>query len=84
MDLSNSSVFNYQGLGLMNWLVLIPAFIMPILIYAPFGMMGYKYTGLAVIGLIGIIGLLTRKFWIKLIVKSFYNKKYVMAEGFRE
>jgi len=84
MDLSNSSVFNYQGLGLMNWLVLIPAFIMPILIYAPFGMMGYKYTGLAVIGLIGIIGLLTRRFWIKVIVKSFYNKKYVMAEGFRE
>jgi hypothetical protein len=84
MDLSRGSSFNYQGIGLMNWLVMIPAFILPIIIYAPFGMMGYKYAGLSVIGLLGIIGLLTREFWVKLIEKNFYNRKYLMAEGFRE
>jgi hypothetical protein len=47
-------------------------------------MLGYKYAGLATIGLIGIIGLLTRKFWVKMIEKSFYTRKYEMAEGFRE
>jgi hypothetical protein len=84
MDLSKGSSFNYQGIGLMNWLVLIPAFLMPILIYAPFGMTGYKYAGLATIGLVGIIGLLTRKIWIKMIEKGFFARKYTMAEGFRE
>jgi hypothetical protein len=84
MDLSKGSSFNYQGIGLMNWLVLIPAFLLPILIYTPFGMMGYKYAGLAAIGLIGLIGLLTRKFWMKMIEKAFYTRKYEMAEGFRE
>jgi hypothetical protein len=83
MDLSKGSSFNYQGVGLMNWLVLIPAFLLPIIIYTPFGLMGYKYAGLATIGIIGLIGLLTRKFWVRMIEKSFYSRKYEMAEGFR-
>jgi hypothetical protein len=46
--------------------------------------MGQKYAGLATIGLIGILGLLTRKFWIRMIEKGFHSRKYEMAEGFRE
>jgi hypothetical protein len=84
MDLSKGSSFNYQGVGVMNWLVLLPAFLLPILIYAPFGMSGNKYAGLATIGIIGLIGLLTRKFWVRMIERSFYTRKYEMAEGFRE
>ncbi len=84
MDLARGSSFNYQGVGVMNWLVLLPAFIMPLLIYAPFKLLGYRYTGLAVIGFIGLIGLLTRKYWIKAIERNFYKRKYIMAEGFRE
>ena len=84
MDLSKGSSFNYQGVGLMNWLVLIPAFLLPVIIYAPFGLLGYKYAGLATIGGIGLLGLITRKFWVKMIEKSFYTRKYEMAGGFRE
>ncbi len=61
MDLSKGSSFNYQGVGAANWLVLLPAFVLPILIYIPFWVMGYRYAGFATIGLIGILGLLTRK-----------------------
>jgi hypothetical protein len=84
MDLSKGSTFNYQGIGALNWLILLPAFLLPILIYTPFAIMDYKYTGFAVIGLVGILGLISRKFWVKAIVKSFYKRKYSMAEGFRE
>lgn len=84
MDLSKGSSFNYQGVGVMNWLILIPAFILPLIIYAPFGFLGYRYAGLAAIGILGILGILTRKFWIKMIEKGFYSRKYVMAEGFRD
>jgi len=84
MDLSKGSSFNYQGVGAANWLVLLPAFVLPILIYAPFGLMGYRYAGLAAIGFIGIIGLLTRKYWVKAIERNFYKRKYIMADGFRE
>ncbi len=36
MDLSKGSSFNYQGVGAANWLVMLPAFILPILIYVTF------------------------------------------------
>jgi hypothetical protein len=84
MDLSKGSSFNYQGIGAMNWLVLLPAFLLPILIFLPFNLMGYKYTGYAVIGISGIVGILTRKFWVRMIERNFYKRKYMMAEGFRE
>ena len=83
MDLSKGTTFNYQGVSAMNWLVLFPAFLLPVLIYAPFGLFGYKYIGLAVIGLIGLMGLLFRKYWIARITNNFFKRKYIMAEGFR-
>jgi hypothetical protein len=84
MDLSKSSSFNYQGVGASNWLVLLPAFLLPLIIYFPFSLLGYPYIGFATIGLIGIIGLLSRKYWVKAIEKNFYRRKYIMAGGFRE
>jgi hypothetical protein len=84
MDLSKGSSFNYQGIGAANWLMLLPAFVLPILIYAPFGLMGYRFIGYAAIGFIGILGLLSRKYWVKAIVRNFYKRKYIMADGFRE
>jgi hypothetical protein len=83
IDLSKSSSFNYQGVSALNWLVLLPAFLLPVLIYLPFSLLGYKMAGLAFIGLIGVIGFLTRKFWIRKITQSFFERKYIMAEGFR-
>lgn len=84
MDLSEGSSFNYQGVGAANWLVMLPAFLLPILIYIPFWLLGYPYAGFATIGLIGVIGLLSRKYWVKVIEKNFYKRKYIMADGFRE
>ena len=84
MDLTKGSSFNYQGVGAMNWIIMIPAFLLPILIYTPFGILGYPFTGLGAIGLTGIIGLLSRKIWIRAIERNFNKRKYMMAEGFRE
>jgi hypothetical protein len=83
MDLSKSASFNYQGVSAMNWLVILPAFLLPVLIYVPFNLFGMKNIGLAVIGLIGLAGLIFRKYWIKQITDSFFHRKYTMAEGFR-
>jgi hypothetical protein len=83
MDLSKSSSFNYQGVSAMNWFVLLPAFLLPVLIYVPFSLAGLKYVGLAVIGLIGVTGFLFRKTWLRQITGSFFSRKYTMAEGFR-
>jgi len=84
IDLSKSSTFNYQGVSAMNWLVMFPALLLPVLIYAPFSLAGMKYLGMGVIGLIGVVGFLSRKYLVTKIIRNFFRRKYIMAEGFRE
>jgi hypothetical protein len=84
IDLSRGGAFNYQGLGASNWLAVIPAFILPFLIYLPFRMTGHTYTGIAFTGFLGTIGLFYTRFLIRQITKSFYRRKYIMAASFRE
>ncbi len=84
MDMSKSSAFNYQGLGATNWIMVLPFFILPILIWLPFNLMGVPYWGIGVIGGIGVISLAFHKSLMKIVVKRFEEKKHLIAEGFRE
>jgi len=84
MDMTKSSAFNYQGLGATNWIMILPFFLLPILIWAPFGLMGIPYWGIGIIGGIGIVSLAFHKSLMKIVVKRFEEKKHLIAEGFRE
>ena len=83
MEMSSGSVFNYQGIGASNWLAMIPAFLLPIIIYLPFNIAGYPYAGLMAIGVLGVAGLVFHRPILKIIRKQFDKRKYIMAEGFR-
>jgi hypothetical protein len=84
MDLSKGATFNYQGLGATHWLSMLPAFLLPVIIYLPFQWAGYKIAGFLFIGAIGLAGLLFHKSMLNIVLKQFYKRKYIMAEGFRE
>lgn len=83
MDLNSSASFNYQGVGATQWLLMIPFMAVPYLIYWPFHHMHQPYLGLGAIGLFGLIMLLSRNFWLSLILKQFEKQRYKIAEGFR-
>jgi hypothetical protein len=84
IDLTRGGAFNYQGIGAMNWLAVLPAFLLPILIYIPFNLAGIPNTGIAFIGFLGILGLFFSRFFIRIIFRSFSKRKYIMATAFRE
>jgi hypothetical protein len=84
MDLSRGAAFNYQGLGATHWLSMLPAFLLPVLIYVPFNLLGYSRAGLLFIGAIGVAGLLFHKSLLNLVLKQFLKRKHAMAAGFRE
>ena len=84
MDLSKGAAFNYQGVGMTNWIIVFGALMIPSIIYIPFGMTGLKYTGLFFIGLLGLLGIFFRNSLLGGIRKNFERRKYMMAEGFRE
>ncbi|HKG06885.1 MAG TPA: DUF5687 family protein [Pedobacter sp.] len=84
IDLSKSSGFNYQGVGASQFVLLLPYFLIPYLFYFPFAIAGLPYWGLASIGAAGLIGLVTRSYWVEFILKEFNKRKYRIAAGFRE
>ncbi|MBU8891885.1 MAG: hypothetical protein KOO66_03850 [Bacteroidales bacterium] len=84
MDMTKSSAFNYQGLGATNWIMILPFFLLPIIIWLPFNLFGLPYMGIGVIGGIGVVSLAFHKSLMKIIVKRFEEKKHAIAEGFRE
>lgn len=84
MDLSKGAAFNYQGMGASNWLGMLPAMLIPILLFSAFNYFGLKYMGILSISVLGIIGLLFNKSIMSILLKRFEKGKYIMAEGFRK
>jgi hypothetical protein len=84
LDLSKSAKFNYQGVGMSNFIVILPMMLLPILLFVPFSLFGFPHIGLIVLGSIGLIGIALYKPLHAMIIRRFYVKKYEMAEGFRQ
>ena len=84
MDLTRGGAFNYQGIGALNWLAVLPAFLLPVFIYLPFTFSGYPKTGIVFIALTGVLGLFLGRGMFDVIARNFYHRKYVMAQAFRE
>jgi hypothetical protein len=84
IDLSRGGTFNYHGIGASNWLSMIPAIILPFIVYRLFKIWGGQSWGIAFIGFLGMLGLFFNKVLIRIISKSLHRKKYIMAQNFRE
>jgi hypothetical protein len=84
MDMAKSSAFNYQGMGASNWIMILPFFLLPIVIWLPFKFLGLSEWGIGAIGFIGIVSLIFHKSLMKIVIKRFEQKKHLIAEGFRE
>ena len=84
MDLSKGAVMNYQGVGINNFIIVLPLLIVPMLIYTPLkALFGYE-VGVICLSLLGILGMVFHKYFINLAVKHFQEKKYGIAEGYRQ
>lgn len=84
MDLSKGAAFNYQGLGASNWLAMLPAMLLPIGLYHLFAFFDLPMFGIAINGVLGLIGLLFSKSIMEILVRQFEKRKYIMADGFRK
>lgn len=84
IDLSKGASFNWEGVGFTQFLTSFLLIGAAFLIYGPFAAFRHADLGLLIMGVIGLAMVLTRSFWIKQLEKDFYQKRYLMAEGFRD
>jgi len=84
MDLSKGAMMNYQGVGVNNFVLVLPLLAVPSLIYWPISVFfGYIYAVLAIGGL-GVLGLLFNQSLIRFAVNNFQKRRYEIAEGYRQ
>ena len=84
INLGKGSAFNMEGANVGQYIAMIPAFIVPVIIYLPFAYFDMKYTGILFIAFLGIIGIAFAKAWMNMLVNRFYKRKYIIAGNFRQ
>jgi len=83
IDLTKSASFNWEGVGASQWILSIPLLISPFVIFYPLYWLGYPEAGLTILAITGLTFIITRQFWINKLVTIFKEKRYTIAEGFR-
>lgn len=83
IDLTKGSSFNWEGVGASQWILSIPLVLLPYVIYLPFSLFGLQMWGILLLALSSIALLITRNYWLGLLVEEFNEKRHTIAEGFR-
>ena len=84
MDLNKSGMFNYEGTGITQFLMVIPLMVAPYAVFLPFAIFINDYAGLAALGIIGAIGIFAHKPLIKLSVQRVLDNRYEISSSFRQ
>jgi len=84
MDLNKGAMFNYEGVGAAQFLMIIPMMIAPYAIYVPFALLFNSYVGLAALGSFGIIGILFFNQLSQVNINRVIKSRYEISSSFRQ
>ena len=84
MDLNKGAIFNYEGVGAAQFLIIIPMMAGPYLIYLPFSLLFNDYVGLLALGISGIIGIFAFKPLSQLNINRINSNRYQISSSFRQ
>lgn len=83
IDLGKGAFFNTEGSNVKQFIVVIPILLGPLLVFSPFYLFGWEYTGYAVLAGLGIVGILASPYILKAAENLHNEKKYKLVESYR-
>ncbi|HBL76037.1 MAG: hypothetical protein A2W90_11515 [Bacteroidetes bacterium GWF2_42_66] len=83
VDLGGSSMFNYQGVGVSQWLMGFPLFVGPILLFSLLKLIGGTVFAFAFLGTLGLLGILLQPVLINYFAKAYLNKKHELIKNYK-
>ena len=84
MDLNKGAMFNYEGVGAAQFLMILPMFLAPYAVYVPFWLLFNEYVGLLALGTIGLVGLLAFKPLSQININRVLTNRYEISSSFRQ
>lgn len=83
MDINKGAMFNYDGVGFAQFLMAIPFFIAPYIVYAPVALFVNNYAALAALSITSLIGLLFFNRLTEVSIRIVENNRYKISSFFR-
>ncbi len=84
MDLNKGAMFNYEGVGAAQFLMILPMFLAPYAVYVPFWLWFNEYAGLLALGFFGLVGLLAFKPLSQININRVLANRYEISSSFRQ
>jgi hypothetical protein len=84
MDLNKGAMFNYEGMGISQFLMIIPLLMGPYLIFLPFALWISDHAGLVALGIAGLFGILAFPLILTKIQTAVAKKRYEISSSFRQ
>ena len=83
LDLNQSSVMNYQGVGASQWLGGLPMMLVPLGIFYLFNLAFGAIVGYVALGTLGLIGILFHSVVINFFSKQYLKKKHQLIRNYK-
>jgi hypothetical protein len=84
MDLNKGAMFNYEGVGAAQFLIILPLMAGPYLVYLPFAYLVSDYVGLLALGVTGLAGILAFRPLSRIITNRLLANRYEISSSFRQ
>ncbi|MFP4844610.1 DUF5687 family protein [Winogradskyella sp. PE311] len=84
IDLDKKAAFNYQGTGAVQWIIGIPLMILPMGLFALVNWLVGFEAAIALLMILGILGIVLHKKLMKVITKKYLDSKYKMINAFSQ
>ncbi len=83
MELDRGQMMNYQGVGINNFINIIPLLLVPVLLDMLFSSLFGHTISMVIIAVLGLIGILFHRQLIQMAGRFFIKNRYKIAEGYR-
>lgn len=83
MDINKGAMFNYDGIGIAQFVMGIPLFLAPYLIYTPIMLLFNEISAIITLGIFGAAGILFQNKLIGYTVNRVHNNRYKISSIFR-
>jgi hypothetical protein len=84
IDLSKGAMMNYEGMGVAQWLLILPLAGMPIIVFLLINYVANFNTAVLILFVLGLAGLFFQKYFMSKIVVLFKKRKYATIIGFQQ
>ena len=84
MNLNKGGMFNYEGLGLAQFLMVIPMMTAPYAVFLPFAYFINDYAGLLALGITGLIGIFAFRLLSRYAIRTVRLKRFEISSAFRK